>query len=144
MASVFNIPDADILPEFHIFQQIAEVHTGKMDNGNISWRRRRRRTVRASGSYVWEAGGTGGAARVDRVEVMARIGDGAAVLPVDMVGFRRASRAWMSGGVSHCLTRHAFTTPARDAHVGDGEQGIARLHSRLDQSHNLAIQRTRF
>jgi hypothetical protein len=34
--SVFKIPDADIPPELHIFQQMAEVHTGKMDNGRIS------------------------------------------------------------------------------------------------------------
>jgi hypothetical protein len=47
--------------------------------------------VRASGSYVCEAGGTGGPARVCRVEVMVRTGgefhgDGGAVLPLDMVG----------------------------------------------------------
>ncbi len=90
MTSVFKIPDADIPPTFHNFQQMAEVHTGKIDNGRISWRRRRRRTARASGSYVWDAGGTGGAVRVDSVEVMARTGgdchgDGVGVLPLDMV-----------------------------------------------------------
>jgi hypothetical protein len=36
MTSVFKILDGDIPPEFHIFQQMAEVHTGKMDNGRIS------------------------------------------------------------------------------------------------------------
>jgi hypothetical protein len=34
--SVFKIPNAEIPPELHIFQQMAEVHTGKMDNGRIS------------------------------------------------------------------------------------------------------------
>jgi hypothetical protein len=36
MTSVFNIPDADIPPEFHIFQHIVEVETGRMDNERIS------------------------------------------------------------------------------------------------------------
>jgi hypothetical protein len=36
MTSVFKIPDEDIPPEFHIFQQMAEDRTGKMDNGRIS------------------------------------------------------------------------------------------------------------
>jgi hypothetical protein len=99
MTSVFKIPDADIPPEFHIFQKMAEVHTGKMDNGRISYRRRRRRTARASGSYVCEAGGTGGAARVDRVEVMARTGDGAGELALDMIGSQLMSPSRRGGKV---------------------------------------------
>lgn len=85
----FRIPNADNPPTSHVLHKVADIHTGKIESGRISWRRRRRRTARASGSYVWEAGGTGGAVRAERVEVMARTGgechgDDVAVLPVDM------------------------------------------------------------
>jgi hypothetical protein len=37
MASVFKIPNADIPPVLHhIFQQMADAYTGKIDNGRIS------------------------------------------------------------------------------------------------------------
>jgi hypothetical protein len=54
--------------------------------------------VRASGSYVWDAGGTGGAVRVERVEVMARTGGechggDVGVWPVDMAGWLIDSEA---------------------------------------------------
>jgi hypothetical protein len=81
--------NTDIPPTSRAFQKMVEIHTGRIDDGRISWRRRRRRAARASGSYVWVAGGTDGAARADRVDVMAREGEercggGVLGIPVDM------------------------------------------------------------
>jgi hypothetical protein len=64
----------DTPPAFHVFQKIVEAHTGRADGRRISWSRWRRRTARARGSYVCEEGGTGGAERADRVDVIARTG----------------------------------------------------------------------
>jgi hypothetical protein len=34
--SVFRALDADIPPAFHVFQKVADAHTGKIDGGRIS------------------------------------------------------------------------------------------------------------
>jgi hypothetical protein len=36
MMSAFKIPNADTPPTLHAFQKMAEIHTGKADNGRMS------------------------------------------------------------------------------------------------------------